>query len=100
MVIPEGSTLGAIAQNVGMSLEQVTVLAEAVAYVVGMITVMASLFMFNHQGQGNVPTRFPKAFLTLAVGILFIYLPELFGTGAQTFWGGEASQVQPGAWEK
>lgn len=100
MTIPEGSTLGAIAQNIGLSIQQLAVLGEAVAFVVGVFTAMASLPMFLHQGQGNVPTRLPKALMTLFVGIVFVFLPELFGTGAQTIWGGETSQASVDPWSK
>jgi len=100
MAIPEGSAIGMIAQNIGLSLQQIAVLGEAVAFVVGVFTAMASLPMFLHQGQGNVPTRLPKALMTLVIGIVFVFLPELFGTGAQTIWGGEATQTSVDPWSK
>ena len=91
----EGSTAGDIAGNITDSLKDVSGLAEAIAYVAGFFMGLGSLFKFKAYRDNPQQTPLGTPITWLGIAVFLIFLPELFGSGAQTIWGGEATQVSP-----
>ena len=90
-----GQTVGDIAGNITDSLEDVSGLAEAIAYVAGFFMGLGSLFKFKAYRDNPQQTPLGTPITWLGIAVFLIFLPELFGSGAQTIWGGEAAQVSP-----
>ena len=90
-----GKTAGDIAGNITTSLKDVSGLAEAIAYVAGFFMGLGALFKFKAYRDNPQQTPLGTPITWLAISVFLIFLPELFGSGAQTIWGGEASQVKP-----
>ena len=91
----EGQTVGEIAGNITNSLEDVSGLAEAIAYVAGFFMGLGALFKFKAYRDNPQQTPLGTPITWLGIAVFLIFLPELFGSGAQTIWGGEATQVSP-----
>ena len=91
----EGQTVGAIAKNITTSLEDVSGLAEAIAYVSGFFMGLGALFKFKAYRDNPQQTPLGTPITWLGIAVFLICLPELFGSGAQTIWGGDAAQVNP-----
>ena len=90
-----GQTVGEIAGNITDSLEDVSGLAEAIAYVAGFFMGLGALFKFKAYRDNPQQTPLGTPITWLGIAVFLIFLPELFGSGAQTIWGGEATQVSP-----
>jgi len=91
-----GQSLGGIAGNITTSLKDVSGLAEAIAYVSGFFMGLGSLFKFKAYRDNPQQTPLGTPITWLGIAVFLIFLPELFGSGAQTIWGGEgATQVSP-----
>lgn len=91
----DGQTVGDIASNVTDSLKDVTLLGEAIAYVAGFFMGLGALFKFKAYRDNPQQTPLGTPITWLAIAVFLIFLPELFGSGAQTIWGGDANQVKP-----
>jgi len=90
-----GKTLGDISGNITESLKNVGNLATAIAYVSGFFMALGSLFKFKAYRDNPQQTPLGTPITWLGIAVFLIFLPELFGSGAQTIWGGEATQVKP-----
>ena len=90
-----GQTVGDIAGNITTSLKDVSGLAEAIAYVAGFFMGLGALFQFKAYRDNPQQTPLGTPITWLGIAVFLIFLPELFGSGAQTIWGGEATQVKP-----
>ena len=90
-----GQTVGKIASNITTSLKDVSGLAEAIAYVAGFFMGLGSLFKFKAYRDNPQQTPLGTPITWLGIAVFLIFLPELFGSGAQTIWGGDAAQVNP-----
>jgi len=91
----DGQTVGDIAGNITNSLQDVSKLAEAIAWVAGFFMGLGALFKFKAYRDNPQQTPLGTPITWLAIAVFLIFLPELFGSGAQTIWGGDANQVQP-----
>ena len=91
----DGQSLGSIAGNITTSLKDVSGLAEAIAYVAGFFMGLGALFKFKAYRDNPQQTPLGTPITWLGIAVFLIFLPELFGSGAQTIWGGEAAQVSP-----
>ena len=90
-----GQTVGDIAGNITTSLKDVSGLAEAIAYVAGFFMGLGSLFKFKAYRDNPQQTPLGTPITWLGIAVFLIFLPELFGSGAQTIWGESATQVDP-----
>ena len=95
VVVVSKKDAGDIAKNIENSLWGVKNFAEAFAYVAGFFMGMGSLFKFKAYKDNPQQTPLGTPVTWLGISVFMIFLPELFGSGAQTIWGGEAAQVDP-----
>lgn len=83
--------IGDIAKGVTSSFQGIGQLILAAAYVAGFALVLAAIFKFKQHKDNpqQVPMGTPVALL--AIGVVLVFLPSLFGPAAQTVFGDEAT---------
>lgn len=88
---PSAKDIGGIAKGVTSSFQGIGELILAAAYVAGFALVLAAIFKFKQHKDNpqQVPMGTPVALL--AIGVVLVFLPSLFGPAAQTVFGDEAT---------
>lgn len=94
-VLTEGPSLGDMAGNVTTSLNGVSLLGEAIAYVAGFFMGLGALFKFKAYRDNPQQTPLGTPITWLAIAIFLIALPTVFGTGFTTLFGQAATTVDP-----
>jgi intracellular multiplication protein IcmD len=93
--------LGSLATNVIKSLDPITKLLTAGAYVGGTTFFIVAVFMFKQHKENPTQVPLSKPMMILAMSSALIFLPSFIGSVSQTIFGGSQSAspegFQPGS---
>ncbi|HBB53404.1 MAG TPA: type IV secretion protein IcmD [Legionellales bacterium] len=95
-VFAADDTLGTLASNITASLDPITKLLTAGAYVGGTAFFIVSVFMFKQHKENPTQVPLSKPMMILAMSSALIFLPSFIGSVSQTIFGGSQSASPEG----
>jgi intracellular multiplication protein IcmD len=82
-----GDTLGGMSSSVTTSLDDVSQLGNAVAFVGGIFFAVIGLFKFKAYKENPQQTPLGQPIMMIVLAAALLALPTVIGSGMQTLWG-------------
>jgi intracellular multiplication protein IcmD len=93
-----GQTLGGMSSNVTGSLENVSNLGSAVAFVAGIFFAVIGLFKFKAYKENPQQTPLGQPIMMIVLAAALLALPTVIGSGMKTLWSDGASETTVQGW--
>ena len=91
LALAQATTIGGVASRVTASLDNVTLLITAAAYVTGAAMFFVAIFQFRQHKENPTQTPLSKPMMFLGIAAALLFFPTLIKVTAGTIFGSGAS---------